>query len=66
MTQFVVLTTALYVQIDNVKQALYILLCIFVILLKITIQNILGVLFAITKKTIVMYLFDSLYSFIIN
>ena len=61
MTQFVVFKTALYVQIDNVKQAY-----IFVILLRITIIIILDVLFAITKNTTVMCVFGSLYSFIIN
>ena len=44
MTQFVVLKTALYVQIDNVEPAY-----IFVILLTITINIILDVLFAITN-----------------
>ena len=44
MTQFVVLKTTLYVQIDNVNPAY-----IFVIILMITINIILDVLFAITN-----------------
>ena len=60
MTQFVVWKTALYVQIDNIKPAY-----IFVILLKITINIILNVLFAIINYQL-LCVFDSLYSFIIN
>ena len=62
MTQFVALKTALYVQIDNFKPA-YIL----VILLTITINIILDVLFAITNyQLLYVYLIVSIASLLIS
>ena len=61
MTQFVVLKTDLYVEMNNVKPAY-----IFVILLKITINIILEVLFAITNYQLLYVLIVSIASLLIS